>query len=153
MVLFSGQDQMGPFLDQAAGWSVATVVLLIACKSLAYSASLSSFRGGPVFPSMFIGAAAGVAASHLPGLPMVPAVAMGIGAMCCSMLTLPLTSTLLATLLLGSDGVQCIPVVIVAVTVAYVVTARLKPAPEPASPEGTTGEAAAQTTTRPAERL
>ena len=36
MVLFSGQDQMGPLLDQATGWSVATVVLLIACKSLAY---------------------------------------------------------------------------------------------------------------------
>lgn len=130
MVLFSGQDQMGPLLDQAPAWSVGTVLLLIGCKSLAYSASLSSFRGGPVFPSMFIGAAAGVAASGLPGLPLVPAVAMGIGAMSCTMLSLPLTSTLLATLLLGADGVQSMPVVIVAVVVSHVVTARLTPASE-----------------------
>jgi H+/Cl- antiporter ClcA len=148
MVLFSGQDQMGPLLTQAAGWSVATVLLLIVCKSLAYSVSLSSFRGGPVFPSMFIGAAAGIAASHLPGLPLVPAVAMGIGAMCCTMLKLPLTSVLLATLLLGADGIQSMPVAIVAVTVAYVVTARLTPVPvEAGEPEPA---AAADAEARPA---
>ena len=37
------------------------------------------------------------------------------------MLRLPLTSTLLATLLLGSDGLQVTPEVIMAVVVAYVV--------------------------------
>jgi chloride channel protein, CIC family len=141
MVLFSGQDQMGPLLSEGTGWSVGVLVLLIACKGLAYAASLSCFRGGPVFPSMFIGAAGGIAASGLPGLPLVPAVAMGIGAMCCTMLNLPLTATLLATVLLGSDGVQCMPVVIVAVVVAYVTTARLTPAPPPsASPDS--GDAA-----------
>ena len=56
---------------------------------------------------------------------------MGIGAMCTVMLTLPLTSVLLATLLLGTDGVQSMPVVIVAVVVAYVVTARITPPPDP----------------------
>jgi chloride channel protein, CIC family len=128
MVLFSGQDQLGPMVTQAADWSVATVLLLVACKAIAYGISLSSFRGGPVFPAMFVGAAAGVAASHLPGLPLVPAIAMGIGAMSCVMLTLPLTSVLLATLLLGAnDGVQVMPVVIVAVVVAYIATARLTP--------------------------
>ena len=80
---------------------------------------------------MFVGAAAGMAASHLPGLDLIPAAAMGIGAMCTVMLTLPLTSTLLATLLLGADGVQSMPVVIVAVVVAYVATARLTPPPDP----------------------
>ena len=97
------------------------------CKSVAYALSLSSFRGGPVFPALFIGAAGGVAASHLPGLDIVPAVAMGIGAMSTVMLSLPLTSTMLATLLLGADGLQVMPVVIVAVVVAYVVTAHLTP--------------------------
>ena len=94
-------------------------MLLVVCKGLAYGLSLSSFRGGPVFPSMFIGAAAGIAASHLPGMSLVPGVAMGIGAMCTVMLKLPMTSTLLATLLLFSDGIEVIPVVIVAVVVAY----------------------------------
>jgi H+/Cl- antiporter ClcA len=142
-VLFSGQDALGPLVADAAGWSVGTLLLLVLCKALAYSISLSSFRGGPIFPAMFIGAAGGIAASHLPGLSMIPAVAMGIGAMSATMLTLPFTSTLLATLLLGADGVQAMPVVIVAVVVSYVVTARLTPLPEPAEatrPEGRADE-------------
>jgi H+/Cl- antiporter ClcA len=127
-VLFSGQSQLPGLIGQASAWSVGTLLLLILCKGLAYSLSLSSFRGGPVFPAMFIGAAGGIAASHLPGLPLVPALAMGIGAMCCTMLSLPLTSVLLATLLLASDGLQVMPLAIVAVVVSYVVTARLTPA-------------------------
>jgi H+/Cl- antiporter ClcA len=129
-VLFSGQTALGGLITQAADWSVGALLLLIACKSLAYALSLSAFRGGPVFPAMFIGAAGGIAASHLPGLSLVPAVAMGIGAMCTVMLNLPLTATLLATLLLASDGLVVMPLVIVAVVVAYVTTARLGPAPD-----------------------
>jgi hypothetical protein len=68
--------------------------------------SLSSFRGGPTFPALFIGAVGGIALSHLPGLPLVDGVAMRIGAMSVVMLRLPLTSVLLATLLLASDGLD-----------------------------------------------
>jgi hypothetical protein len=60
------------------------------------------------------------------------------------MLRLPLTSVLLATLLLSSDSLQVTPLVIVAVVVAYVLSARL--APSPATTEGTpsaSGDAAA----------
>ena len=128
-VLFSGQDQLGALMADAEKYSVGALLLLIACKGLAYSLSLSSFRGGPVFPAMFVGAAAGIAASHLPGLDFVPAAAMGIGAMCTVMLRLPLTAMLLATLLLGADGLAAMPLVIVAVVVAHVVTARLTPLP------------------------
>ena len=127
-VLFSGQEALGGLISNASDWSVGALLLLVACKSVAYALSLSSFRGGPVFPAMFIGAAGGIAASHLPGLDVVPAAAMGIGAMCTVMLSLPLTATMLATLLLGADGLQVMPVVIVAVVVAYVVTARITPA-------------------------
>lgn len=130
-VLFSGQSALGPLIGDAPAWSVGALLALVAAKGLAYSLSLSSFRGGPVFPSMFLGAAGGIAASHLPGLPLIPAVAMGIGAMCTTMLTLPLTSTLLATLLLGTDGTNVLPVVIVAVVVSHLVTARLTPLPHP----------------------
>jgi chloride channel protein, CIC family len=132
-VLFSGQDALGPLIAQAGQWSVGALLLVVACKSLAYALSLSAFRGGPIFPSMFIGAAAGMAASHLPGLEMVPAVAMGIGAMSTVMLGLPLTSTMLATLLLAVDALAVIPLVIVAVVVAYVTTARLTPPPAAAA--------------------
>jgi hypothetical protein len=132
-VLFSGQSALGPFIANSADYGVGALLLLIACKGLAYAVSLSSFRGGPTFPAMFLGAAGGVALSHLPGLPMIDGVAMGIGAMTVVMLRLPLTSVLLATLLLGSDGVAVMPLVIVAVVVAYVVSARLTPNPAAAS--------------------
>ena len=126
-VLFSGQSALGPFIGQAAGYSVGALLLLFACKGLAYGVSLSSFRGGPVFPAMFIGTVGGAAMSHLPGLPLIAGVAIGIGAMSVTMLRLPLTSVLLATLLLGSDGLAVTPLVIVAVVIAYVVTARIDP--------------------------
>lgn len=45
------------------------------------------------------------------------------------MLKLPMTSVLLATLLLTADGLTVMPLVIVAVVVAYVTAARLEPAP------------------------
>ena len=112
--------------------------MLLVCKGLAYGVSMSSFRGGPVFPALYIGAAGGIALSHLPGLPMVAGVAMGIGAMSVVMLKLPLTSVMLATLLLFADGLAVMPLVIVAVVVAHVVAARLAPGPRqhPVIPAG-----------------
>ena len=139
-VLFSGQSALGPFISQAGSYSVGALLMLLACKGLAYGASLSSFRGGPIFPAMFLGAVGGAAASHLPGLPLVPAVAIGIGAMAVAMLQLPLTSVLLATLLLGSDGLAVTPLVIVAVVVAYVISVRLTP---PANQAPAAGSASA----------
>ncbi len=128
-VLFSGQSQLGPFIAHSASYTVGALLLLLACKGLAYGMSLSSFRGGPTFPALFLGGVGGVALSHLPGLPVVAGVAMGIGAMSVVMLRLPLTSVLLASLLLSSDGLAVMPLVIVAVVVAYVLSARLTPKP------------------------
>jgi H+/Cl- antiporter ClcA len=128
-VLFSGQSALGPFVSNSASYTVGALILLLACKGLAYGVSLSSFRGGPTFPALFLGAAGGVAMSHLPGLPLVDGIAMGIGAMSVVMLRLPLTSVLLASLLLASDGLAVMPLVIVAVVVAYVISARFTPSP------------------------
>jgi chloride channel protein, CIC family len=136
-VLFSGQTALGSLITHSTSYTVGAQLLLLVCKGLAYGVSLSSFRGGPVFPSLFLGAVGGMALSHLPGLPLVAGVAMGIGAMCTVMLTLPLTSVLLATLLFLSDGLAVMPPVIVAVVVAYVAAARIAPPPAPeAAPSG-----------------
>lgn len=155
LVLFSGQSALGPVLDNAASYSVGTLVLLITCKGLAYSLALSSFRGGPIFPAMFIGAVGGVAVAHLPGLDVVSGAAIGIGAMTVTMLGLPFTSVLLATLLLASSGLEAMPLVIIGVAVAYVASERLRPPPAPAGPEAT-DEAAPEAMTPspsvPAER-
>ena len=133
-VLFSGQSALGPFITHSASYTVGALLLLLACKGLAYGVSLSGFRGGPTFPALFLGAVGGVALSHLPGLPLVDGVAMGIGAMSVVMLRLPLTSVLLATLLLASDGLAVVPLAIVSVVVAYVASARLTPPPASAPP-------------------
>jgi H+/Cl- antiporter ClcA len=133
-VLFSGQDALPELVEHAADYSLGVLVLLIVCKALAYGLSLSAFRGGPVFPSMFIGAAIGIAASALPGMNLAAGIGMGIGAMCAAMLRLPLTSTLLAVVLMGADGVLVTPEVVVAVAVAFVIT-NVLPVPGPKEPE------------------
>ena len=132
-VLYSGQSALGPLLAGQAGYSATALVVLVVCKALAYSLSLSGFRGGPVFPSMFVGAAGGLALSHLPGLDVTSGFAMGVGALCVAMLKLPMTAVLLATLLLGTEGLTVMPLVIVAVVVSYVLSLRLAPAPAPAT--------------------
>lgn len=129
LVLFSGQNQLPSLVETAGTFSVGALVLLVLCKAIAYTASLSGFRGGPIFPSMFIGAAAGIALSHLPGLPMVAGIAMGIGAMTAVMLGLPLTAVLLTSVFMAADGLALVPLVIVAVCVAYVASAHLAPVP------------------------
>jgi H+/Cl- antiporter ClcA len=148
-VLFSGQDALGPLIAHASSYTAGAIVLLLACKGLGYSLSMSSFRGGPVFPSLLLGAAGGIAMSHLPGLPLVPAVAMGIGALAAVMLRLPLTAVLLATLLLFSDGVAVTPLVIVAVTVAYVTGLRVAPQSWPLPGKAQASPAAGDVAARP----
>jgi len=126
-MLFSGQSDIGPLIEHASSYSVGALLLLLACKTLAYGVSRGSFRGGPIFPALFIGTVGGLAMSHLPGLPLVAGVAMGIGAMTAAVMKLPLTSVLLTGLLLLSDAVKVMPVVIVAVVVAYVAVAHIEP--------------------------
>ena len=132
-VLFSGQSALPGLVQQAAGWTVGAMLLLVLCKAVAYAISLGSFRGGPIFPAMFIGAAGGIALSHLPGLPMIAGVAMGVGAMTAAALKLPMTAVLLPSLLFISDAVALMPVVIVAVVVAYVAAVWISPSPAPTS--------------------
>jgi len=144
-VLFSGQNEVGPLIHTAGSYTVGALLLLVVCKAIAYGVSLSGFRGGPIFPAIFIGAAGGIALSHLPGLSLVPGVAMGIGAMSVVMLTLPLTSVLLPALLLASDAVAVMPLVIVVVVVAHVAAARIAPRP-PAAQPAAAGQPMAQVT-------
>jgi H+/Cl- antiporter ClcA len=132
-VLFSGQSELPSLIEHSAGYSVAALLLLMVCKGLSYAGCLAAFRGGPTFPAMFLGAAGGMAMSHLPGLALVPAAAMGVGAMSACMLRLPLTAALLTTLFFGNDGITVMPLVILAVVVAYITTVRLNPPPDRAT--------------------
>ncbi|MBS1843422.1 MAG: chloride channel protein, partial [Actinobacteria bacterium] len=103
-VLFSGQDQLPGLVGQADTWSLAAITWLIVFKGLAYALSLGSFRGGPTFPALFLGAAGGVMASHLAGFPLQAGVAVGMGAAVVAVLRLPLSAIVLATLLTAPAG-------------------------------------------------
>ena len=58
---------------------------------------------------------------------------MGIGAMAVAMLGLPLTSVMLAAVFMQATGLSLLPLIIVAVVVSYVASARL-PRPDAAAP-------------------
>jgi H+/Cl- antiporter ClcA len=148
-VLFSGQSALPGLVQNAASWTVGALILLVVCKGLAYAISLSSFRGGPIFPSMFIGAAGGIALSHVGGLPMIAGAAMGVGAMVAGTLKMPMTAVLLPSLLFLSDAVTLMPVVIVAVVVSYVVAVWIAPSPpgDSVAPAPTPAPAPAAATT------
>lgn len=121
-VLFSGQSALPGLVAQAGTWSLSALALLIVFKGIAYSLSLGSFRGGPTFPALFLGAAAGIMASRLPGFSPTPAVAVGIGAGFVAVLRLPLSAVVLATLLTVHAGTGDEPLIIVGVVVAYLVS-------------------------------
>lgn len=124
-VLFSGQEAFGSLFASAGTISVGTLSLLFLFKGLAWSVSLGNFRGGPTFPAIFLGVVGGLIASHLPGYSETLAIAALVGAMCVSVLRLPLSSVVIATLLTSQAGLAVAPIVIVGVTVAYLVSLTL----------------------------
>jgi H+/Cl- antiporter ClcA len=133
-VLFSGQTALAPLIEHAGTFSVGALALLLVCKGLAYGGCLPSFRGGPVFPGLFLGAVGGILLSHLPGLPMIAGAAMGIGALTTVMIGgMPLTSVLLVEVLFPSDAIALAPLVIIAVVVAHVLAVWIAPAMDEAA--------------------
>ena len=138
-VLFSGQDALGPLVADPGAWSLSALALLIAFKGLAYGVSLGTFRGGPTFPAMFLGAAGGLMAAQLPGFELTPAVAVGLGAAVVAVLRLPLAAVVLATVLTTSGGLGSEPLIIVGVVVAFLTVQALRGRAESSGspPDGT----------------
>jgi H+/Cl- antiporter ClcA len=133
-VLFSGQDALPDLVAGSGSWTVGALALLLACKGLAWAISLGTFRGGPTFPALYLGAAGGILASHLPGLTVTTGVAVGMGAMATAMLRLPLSSIIIATALTVSAGSGVAPLIILAAVTAYLVALALDPPPAPPPP-------------------
>ena len=98
VVLFSGENALNPLIDRATTLSVSTLVFLVVFKGLAWGISLGNFRGGAIFPGVFMGAAAGLLAAHLPGLSETPAVAILMAAAVVAVLKLPLSATIVTLL-------------------------------------------------------
>ena len=148
-VLFSGQDQLPGLVEDAGGWSVGALALVLVLKSVAWSISLAGFRGGPTFPGLYLGAAAGVLASHLPGFTLTPAVAVGMGAAVVAVLRLPLAAVVMVALLTEKAGTGAEPLAIVGVVVAFITVLVLDRAAAGRSAGGAPGDASAPGGTAP----
>ena len=124
-VLFSGSSALVPLVDQAATLSLGTMALLLLLKGIAWSISMGSFRGGAVFPAIFMGTVGGLLASHLPGLPEGAGVAVVMAASVTAILRLPLSSVVIAAGLTASTGPAALTLVVISVVVAHVAVNRI----------------------------
>jgi H+/Cl- antiporter ClcA len=124
-VLFSGQDSLPGLVAQASSWSSGALVLVLVLKGLAWSISLSGFRGGPTFPGLYLGAAAGILMARAVGFDMTPAVAVGMAAAVAAMLRLPLAAVVISILLTSKSGTGDEPLVIVGAVIAFLTSVGL----------------------------
>ena len=123
-VLFSGQASIPNLLGQD---STRIVLILLVAKALAYALCLGcGFRGGPVFPAMFIG----VALATLPVIwfDVSPTVALAGGAAAgmAAMTRLVLTPILFGALLAGSAGLDAVPAAVLAAVAAWMTIGALE---------------------------
>jgi H+/Cl- antiporter ClcA len=122
-VLFSGQAGVPVVVAED---SVKIVVILIVAKGLAYAVSLGcGFRGGPVFPGIFLG----IALATLPVIwfDVSPTLAVAVGAASgmAAVTRMLLTPILFAALLVGHNGLDAVPAAVVAAATTWLVMAAL----------------------------
>ena len=122
-VLFSGQAAIPSLITET---STGIVLLLIVAKALAYMVSLScGFRGGPVFPAIFLGV--GIATLPVVWFDVSPTLAIAVGTAAGPPPPPPrvLTPMLFATLLVGTQGLDAVPAAVLAAAAAWIVTMAL----------------------------
>lgn len=123
-VLFSGQAGVPAVVAED---SAKIVLILLVAKALAYGVCLGcGFRGGPVFPAIFLGVALGTFAVIWFDVSPTLVVAVGAAAGMAASTRMLLTPILFATLLVGPAGRDAVPAAVVAAATAWVVLAALE---------------------------
>lgn len=124
LTLFSGEEQTLTVINTAAEIGVPTLVVLAVVKLLVTSLLLiTGWKGGYIFPTMFAGAALGMAAHLLfPDIPVAVAVAATMGSAMVATMKAPLFSAFFVGVLVER---QVTPVIAIAVIVGLLATARL----------------------------
>jgi len=123
-VLFSGESSVPAM---AAQQSLKIVLILLVAKAVAYAVSLGSgFRGGPVFPAIFLGVALGSVAQIAFGTSPTLAVAVGAAAGMAAMTRLLFAPILFSALLVGTNGLDTVSAAVLASVSAWLVTAMLE---------------------------
>jgi H+/Cl- antiporter ClcA len=118
-VLFSGQASVP---DLVSSDSTKIVLILFVAKAIAYAVSLGcGFRGGPVFPAIFLGIALATFASVWFDVSPTLAVAVGAAAGTAAVTRLLVASSLFAALLVGPQGTDAVPAAVLAACAAWLV--------------------------------
>jgi H+/Cl- antiporter ClcA len=116
-VLFSGQTGVPAI---AATESTKILLILLVAKAIAYGISLGcGFRGGPIFPAIFLGVAVAEFAHTWFDVSPTLAVAVGAASGMAAGTRLLITSVLFAGLLVGSAGFDAIPAAVLAASAAW----------------------------------
>ena len=133
-VLFSGQSSVPSLVEQG---SLKIVLVLLVAKALGYAISLGSgFRGGPVFPAIFLGVALSTVAEIVFGISPTLAVTVGAAAGMAAMTRLLFAPLLFSVLLVGQSGLQTMPAAVLAAATAWILMEFFEPRPadKPAGP-------------------
>ncbi len=130
-VLFSGQASLPALLEEQ---SIKIVLILLVAKGIGYAICLGcGFRGGPVFPAIYLGVALTWVIGIATDMSTTAALAIGASAGVAAMTRMLLTSALLGTLLVGTAGIDATPVAVLAAATAWVAVNALDPVPPPKS--------------------
>ncbi len=122
--LFSGQAELGAVFDDAATITAGTLLVLAAGKCIAIVIAFrSGFRGGAVFPLVFVGGVLGLlAAQALPGLSEANGAAYGMVALAVAGLPYPIFCILFIGFFTAADLIA--PLSLAAVAAYLVVHGR-----------------------------
>ena len=136
-ILFSGQAAVPDVVDED---STRVLIVIIVTKFLAYGVSLGcGFRGGPIFPAIFLGVALSSLAVVWFDTSPTLAIAIGTAAGMAAQARLLIAPILFASLLVGSAGLDTVPAAVMAAAAAWIVSTGLErrmhagdPSPTPA---------------------
>jgi H+/Cl- antiporter ClcA len=118
-VLFSGQASVPAVISED---SASVIAVLIACKFLAYAVSLGcGFRGGAIFPAIFLGIALASLAVVWFDVSATLAVAVGAAAGMAAQTKLLISPLVFATLLVGGQNLDVVPAAVLATAAAWIV--------------------------------
>jgi H+/Cl- antiporter ClcA len=110
-VLFSGQSSIPSIV---ASTSTKVVLITLVAKGLAYAVSLGcGFRGGPIFPAIFLGVAMTSLCVVWFNTSPTLAIAVGTAAGMAAQTRLLVTPPLLSILLVGKAGLETIPAAVI----------------------------------------
>jgi H+/Cl- antiporter ClcA len=120
LLLHSGQSEIISILFQSSAYTVGFLLLLMLGKSVVTAISFNTvFKGGPVFPYLFMGGTMGLAITQLlPFIPQGVGVTAGMAAVASALFPLPISVILLVSLM---SQINLIPMIAIASIVGFLI--------------------------------